>query len=930
MCIRDRASRSAGANANAAAASAEEANQYAEAAGVYSGEARDAAVEARRYANAANRAAENATALARRAAQQAYAAREAANSAADHADKAADAADLAAKYAGQSAEAAANARKWADAAKLAAETATTAVNTAKNVHQVALDVETQELASRAEAALERARSEKDRDDRLISASATVARDARALDTTAEALAVEAAKPDVNVAAVAVKGRKLALDALKLRGPWQQQAAATALGGSDTDVLEYLRSGWKKAGLEETRDKVLQLSVNSPYPSIRQGAAEALKGTLEQVAAFYTTGQYVAGEDDLAVAASKINNTGGVSVKDASKAALANGTGKALATFLEIGQYSARITDEEVIASQLVGNKNSGDEVKAAAKAALDGPPAKLHEFVTVGQYTAARKDGLTAHHRAEIERLLAEGQIIATKAQANRWRAAEAAAKANKASAEAATAAGEAKKSAEAAKGYAADAQKYADAAAASSARASQSAATARNAAAAADRDADDAEASAAQAEFSASYARESAARADDAASQARVSAIAAGKSKDEADVAAGQAWAEVKRKRESEIAEAKRLAEEQRKKQAEAEKKRKKPCVVPFNRDTLPPCAYAQDKYEIILAKPDPELTKLVGKAAWELSGGADIEKCIKEPTFTGCAMAAAGVLPVGKLKLVKKAADGVEDVAKGTRWGRRMATCPKNSFPAGTPVLMGNGTIRPIEQVELGDQVLATDPQTGVTGPRRVDATIYTPDDRDFTEITLDQKNAGSLTTTDHHPFWTENGTQWKDAADLAPQDTLRTPDGGTAKIGNVRHWTGLAPAYNLTVNDLHAYYVLAGETPLLVHNSSCPRVPWVTGSLPAAEESALRDTLAHIDAGTVPTGPTATKWGMKFKNWAGDLPGASGPSSPYREYRVAPPSGSGAGPLRVVRNSQTGETYYTWTHYGDSGDPAFVRIR
>jgi RHS repeat-associated protein len=100
---------------------------------------------------------------------------------------------------------------------------------------------------------------------------------------------------------------------------------------------------------------------------------------------------------------------------------------------------------------------------------------------------------------------------------------------------------------------------------------------------------------------------------------------------------------------------------------------------------------------------------------------------------------------------------------------------------------------------------------------------------------------------------------------------------------------------------------------------------------GSLPAAEEQALLNTLRHIDNGTVPTGPLSTSWGRQFRNWGGDLPGAQGPASPYKEYRVAPPAGvAGAGPNRIVVNSQTGEMYYTWTHYGDAGDPAFVQIR
>ena len=100
---------------------------------------------------------------------------------------------------------------------------------------------------------------------------------------------------------------------------------------------------------------------------------------------------------------------------------------------------------------------------------------------------------------------------------------------------------------------------------------------------------------------------------------------------------------------------------------------------------------------------------------------------------------------------------------------------------------------------------------------------------------------------------------------------------------------------------------------------------------GSLPAEEEAALLRTLAHIDAGTKPSGPLAKKWGTTFKNYGGDLPGPSGASSPYREYRVSPgPGTSGAGPRRVVVDSSNGSTFYTWTHYGDAGPPAFVRIR
>ncbi|MGW4162244.1 polymorphic toxin-type HINT domain-containing protein [Streptomyces sp. NPDC004788] len=249
---------------------------------------------------------------------------------------------------------------------------------------------------------------------------------------------------------------------------------------------------------------------------------------------------------------------------------------------------------------------------------------------------------------------------------------------------------------------------------------------------------------------------------------------------------------------------------------------------------------------------------------------------------------------------------------------------------FLAGTDVKMADGTTKDIDKINVGDMVLATDPQTGETGARRVSRLIITEDDKRFNELTIATPTGPEkLTATYEHPFWSVSENRWVDASELKPGMTLRTDHGAEVAIIANRPYTQHARTYNLTVEDLHTYYVLAGETPVLVHNSNCPRI--APGSLPEAEETALDRTLEHIDAETVPTGPTARRWGIPFRNRDGDLPGGQGDDSPYREYRVEPPSGTrGAGPLRVVRNEETGETYYTWTHYGDSGDPAFVQIR
>ncbi|WP_124891726.1 hypothetical protein [Burkholderia sp. Bp9090] len=69
---------------------------------------------------------------------------------------------------------------------------------------------------------------------------------------------------------------------------------------------------------------------------------------------------------------------------------------------------------------------------------------------------------------------------------------------------------------------------------------------------------------------------------------------------------------------------------------------------------------------------------------------------------------------------------------------------------------------------------------------------------------------------------------------------------------------------------------------------------------------------------------------KWGAQFKNWTDDLPGDKDPTFPCREYRGAPlPGVTGADTNRIVVNNKTGDVYYIWTRYGDTGNPAFVQI-
>ncbi|MFE7526646.1 polymorphic toxin-type HINT domain-containing protein [Kitasatospora sp. NPDC057542] len=145
---------------------------------------------------------------------------------------------------------------------------------------------------------------------------------------------------------------------------------------------------------------------------------------------------------------------------------------------------------------------------------------------------------------------------------------------------------------------------------------------------------------------------------------------------------------------------------------------------------------------------------------------------------------------------------------------------TCEPNSFTGGTPVLLADGSTLPIEQITPGTQVRATDTTTWNTAPRTVTAAIRHTGPHTMVDITTG--NGATLHATGRHPFWNAGTGRFTNAIDLKPGDELREPDGSTARITSTRTYPQDVTAYNLTINGVHTYYVLAGATPVLVHNA------------------------------------------------------------------------------------------------------------
>jgi hypothetical protein len=110
-----------------------------------------------------------------------------------------------------------------------------------------------------------------------------------------------------------------------------------------------------------------------------------------------------------------------------------------------------------------------------------------------------------------------------------------------------------------------------------------------------------------------------------------------------------------------------------------------------------------------------------------------------------------------------------------------------------------------------ELTDVVVATQRLTGL---RDLLASVPSRD-----------TNTAVIHTTSHHPFWDATKHRWVDAANLQPGHKLTGPQGQTEYVTRVDNYVDTKYMYNLTVANLHTYYVMAGTTPVLVHNVGTP---------------------------------------------------------------------------------------------------------
>ena len=161
---------------------------------------------------------------------------------------------------------------------------------------------------------------------------------------------------------------------------------------------------------------------------------------------------------------------------------------------------------------------------------------------------------------------------------------------------------------------------------------------------------------------------------------------------------------------------------------------------------------------------------------------------------------------------------------------------SCPtrNSSFPAGTQVVMDDGSLLPIEQIRPGDSVLSYNVDTSVWEPKLVlDQWSY--DDRG-PPATATLADGSTVTATHDHRFYAPDTGEWIELQHLRSGASVLSPDGPVTldqvTVGPAHPWT----VWELTVLDNHNFTVLAGDTPILVHNCG------PSGDLPDADRADL----------------------------------------------------------------------------------------
>ena len=144
---------------------------------------------------------------------------------------------------------------------------------------------------------------------------------------------------------------------------------------------------------------------------------------------------------------------------------------------------------------------------------------------------------------------------------------------------------------------------------------------------------------------------------------------------------------------------------------------------------------------------------------------------------------------------------------------------------FVAGTPILMADGTTKPIEQIEPGDEVLAADHLNPTEKPTAAKVLRFFDNGlKSVVKLTFanpETNETQEITCTPEHPFYVIT-KGWTLAANLLPGDNCLSAEGKPIAFRERITLDAPQHVYNFEVEEKHTYFVGHNKCLLLVHNA------------------------------------------------------------------------------------------------------------
>jgi hypothetical protein len=166
------------------------------------------------------------------------------------------------------------------------------------------------------------------------------------------------------------------------------------------------------------------------------------------------------------------------------------------------------------------------------------------------------------------------------------------------------------------------------------------------------------------------------------------------------------------------------------------------------------------------------------------------------------------------------------------------------------------------------------------------------------------------GVVHTTFLHPFYDETQASFVEAQNLHVGDILQTPT-GTAEVTDLHLFHATTTTYDLTIANLHTFYVVAGQTAVLVHN--CGNGPEGGEKFPNLEpENKAQDLAEAKAAGIAPAAPGTPEFDAYIAS--GEVKWGITPDGSLRVVPTDAPDGTEIF-HSVINGDVTGEDDFLW---------------